>query len=160
MSGRGFEFGLEDKSTNPRPKFLESDIRPRVSSNLVLKLTREKKTNIIKQISRLLHHALYLNFRCPATDLKLSAEKLNLRPGILIPDRGFVSEFEDQLTFPRPRFLDSDTRPRVSSNLVLELTGQKKTNAINIHQQITAPSCLLFDFQVSGGISKTLGRGS
>ena len=48
MSDRGFEFGLEDKSTNPRPKFLESDIRPRVSSNLVLKLTREKKTNIIK----------------------------------------------------------------------------------------------------------------
>ena len=55
-----------------------SDIRLRVSSNLVLKLTREKKTNIINKD----HHVWYLNFRCSDAHLKLSAEDLNIRPRV------------------------------------------------------------------------------
>ena len=92
-------------------------------------------------------------FETLGRELKVSAEDLDF--GL-----GFESGFEDQSTFPRPRFLGSDIRPRVSSNLVYKLTRQKKTSAINIHWQVSAPSCLPFGFQISGHISKTPGRGS
>ena len=42
----------------------------------------------------ILHPVWYLNFRYPAVNLKLSAEDLNFRPGILISGRGFESGFE------------------------------------------------------------------
>ena len=80
--GRGFKLSAEDLDI--RPMFLESDIRPRVSSNLVLKLTREKKQILSIDISRFLHHVWYLNFRCPAAHLKLSTEDLDIRPRVWV----------------------------------------------------------------------------
>ena len=74
-------------------------------------------------------------------------------------DRWFESGFEDQSAFSRPRFLGLDIRPRVLSNLVHKLSRYKETSAINMHWQIATPFCLLFGFQISGRISKTLHRG-
>ena len=82
----------------------------------------------------------------------LSAQDLNFRPRILLFGQGFESAFEDQSTNPRPTFLEADMRPRVSSNLVLKLIREKKTNIVNRHQQITT-SCLVSEFQMSGRTS-------
>ena len=100
---------------------------------------------------------LISQFQYPAANLKLSAEDLNFRPRILISGRGFESGLEDQSTNPRPKFRESDIRPRVSSNVVLKLTREKKTNIVNRHQQITK-SCLVSEFQMSGRRSETFGR--
>ena len=81
----------------------------------------------------LLHPVWYLNFRYPAANLKLPAGNLNSRPRILISGPGFESGFEDYSTNPRPTFLQSDIRLRFSSNLVLKLSREKKTNVINTH---------------------------
>ena len=100
---------------------------------------------------------LISQFQYPAANLKLSAEDLNFRQRILISGRGFESGLEDQSTNPRPKFWESDIRPRFSSNIVLKLTREKKTNIVNRHQQITT-SCLASEFQMSGRRSETFGR--
>ena len=105
------------------------------------------------------NHLLWLiSTSCLISISDIRPQICNYPPRILISGRGFESGFEDQSTNPRSTFLESDVRPRVSSNWSFKLTREKNTNIVNRHQQIT-PSCLVFEFQMSDRTSETLGRG-
>ena len=84
ISDQVFESGFLDYSSNPRSRFLESDIWLRVSVNLgSLNWLGRRKLILSIYINRLLHCVWYLNFRCPTEHVKLSVESFRCAVGYL-----------------------------------------------------------------------------
>ena len=71
----------------------------------------------------------------------------NSRPRVLISGRGFESGFEDWSTYPRPMFLGSDIRPRISSNLVLKLMSLQWSHLLNYIHEVPQLISLCINFE-------------